>query len=245
MPWRNIWLTIWYMFPIEFRSELFSRMINFGVSISFRGRSSYHVILWRIAILQEKCSPQVEFFYTCWQIIQKKEENFSAFILRWYCSCAITIFPYAIATTKWALFLLVPSLLPFLLKAKWNLCLGIFQTILELWLGQNGFMCKTYSIQVESYQKFFQWKVCGQFSTTFSSKYQPQFQVILLQNSFTLNKSPFQASLWQNSAELSSCIWIVQYVLQHIKFLIPFCKCWVCFKTFLFEDRGCSLIIPS
>ena len=108
-----------------------------------------------------------------------------------------------------------------------------------------SFTYKTYSIQVESYQKFFQSKVCGQFSTTFSSKYQPQFQVILLQNSFTLTKSPFQASLWQNSAELSSCIWIVQYVLQHIKFVIPFCKCWVCFKTFLFEDRGCSLIIPS
>ena len=206
------------MFPIEFRSELFSRMINFGVLISFRGRSSFHLILWRITILQENFSPQVEFFYTCCQIIQKKEENFSAFILRFYCSRAITTFPYAIATTKWALFLLVSPRLPFLVKAKWNLCLGIPQTILELWLGQNGFMCKTYSIQVESYQKFFHSKVCRQFPTTFSSKYQLQFQGIFLQNSFTLNKSLFQVSLWQNSAELSSCIWIVQCVLQHMKF---------------------------
>ena len=62
-------------------------------------------------------------------------------------------------------------------------------------------MSKTCSIQIESYTLLP--KVCRKFTTNFSSKLKPQFQLIFGQDSFPLNTSPFQASLSQNS---SNCL---------------------------------------
>ena len=99
-------------------------------------------------------------------------------------------------------------------------------------------MSKTCSIQIESYTLLA--KVCRKFTTNFSSKRKPQFQVIFGQDSFPLNTSSFLARLSQNSA---NCLltngwcntWFYHYSFYtKVSYLFLLTKAWFVLRYFSF-----------
>ena len=136
---------------------------------------------------------------------QTTEEKFSAFILPWYCSTAITPFPYAIAARKWATFPPMPSWLH--LNQNQILIQDFSRPyLLELWLSnKRSFYGQILPYSNRSYTllpKVF--TICIK---NFWNNLQSKRQVIFGQDSFPLNKTPFQASSLQNSANCFFANW--------------------------------------
>ena len=112
--------------------------------------------------------------------------------------------------------------------------------LLELWLGQN--------IQIESYILFP--KVCRKFTTNFSSKCKPQFQVIFGQDSFSINTSPFQASLSQNSPNclLTNGWWNACFYRYSFTLPLPLsllATAWFVVKYFFFIKQIILVVFPD
>ena len=152
--------------------------------------------------------------------LRTNEENFSEFIPPWYCSTAITPFPYEIAAIKWATLPPVPFR-DFLsneteIKSLSRLSPGHSSWSSDL-VKRVHLMSKTCSIQIEFYTLLP--KVCWKFTTNFSSKLKPQFLVIFGWDSFLLSTSPFQASLFQNSTNCLLTGWWWNVCFYHYSFL--------------------------
>ena len=199
--WRNLRLAIWKIFSIGFKSRLLAGIVNFRAPTSSQADLAFTLLCQGSPSCRKSLPLGLAVFLNMLvKYSRANEENFSAFILPWYCSAVITPLAYAIAAIKWPTFSPVPSWLPYPVKPKSNPCPGFLQTVaLGALVWSKGFiLCvKTCSIQIESYTSLP--KVCRKFTMNFSSKLKPQFQVVFGQDSFPLSTSPFQTSLSQNS----------------------------------------------
>ena len=115
--WRNLRLAIWKIFSIGFKSRLLAGIVNFRAPTSSQADLAF-TLLCQGSPSCWKSFPLglAVFLHMLAKCSWANEENFSAFILPWYCSAAITPLTYAIAAIKWATFSPVPSWLPYPVK---------------------------------------------------------------------------------------------------------------------------------